>query len=136
MSDLARAGIAFRPIRNTLARSGAPEYCVLSPEQAYRFLKDAAPVLERIGFVVLLPTIEQQTKKPEVRLRIRSEDHDGGGFLQLNDLLKCDWRVAGDSAIDAEEFRRMVDLKIPIVNVWKWVELPTTLSRSRICLTS
>ncbi len=127
VSDLARAGIAFRPIRNTLARSWAPEYCVLSPEQAYRFLKDAAPVLERIGFVVLLPTIEQQTKKPEVRLRIRSEDHDGGGFLQLNDLLKYDWRVAlGDSTIDAEEFRRMVDLKIPIVNVrGKWVELDT-----------
>ncbi len=124
-SDLVRAGRAFLPIRNTLSGSLTPEYCVLSPEQAYIFLKETARVFERMGFVVLLPAIAQQTKKPEIRLRIRSIDHDGGGFLRLDDLLQYDWRVAlGDLVVDAEEFQRMVDLKIPLVNVrGKWVEL-------------
>lgn len=123
--DLRRAAAVCPAIKRSLAIGSLPEYVKLSLEEAYEFLKHAGSHLDRLGFVVLMPSIERYRQKPAVRLRIEPMREFAGGYLDLASLLEYDWRVAlGDESMDAEEFQRLVNLKAPIVSLrGKWVEL-------------
>lgn len=124
-NDLRRAALICPPIRHTLSSTWTPEYSELSPQEAYEFLKHTGFKLEQLGFVVLMPSVEQYRQRPTIRLRIAPQGETGRGLFNLESLLKYDWRVAlGDETMDAEEFRRLVDLKAPLVSLrGKWVEL-------------
>lgn len=125
LADLKRAGEICPPIKRSLDVATPAEYCVLSPLEAYTFLKATGATLQRLGFVVLMPMIERLRQKPRVRMRIQSGNEVTTSRFNLESLLTYDWRVAlGDDVMDATEFQFLVNLKTPLVSVrGKWVEL-------------
>jgi len=120
---LARAARLFPPLEESL-RGVRPEVSYLSTEQAYAFLREAAPLLEGSGFGVLVP---QWWKKRQRRLGVHAtlSPLDGKGILSLDTLVQFRWQLAlGDQTIAPEEFAHLAEFKLPLVQVrGEWVEL-------------
>jgi len=122
---LAGLGIAsrvFPPLERSL-RSARPVACPISIEEAYTFLRGAAPVLQASGFGVLMPAIQTQVG---VKVHIYSKgDKSSLRPLGFNEIVRFQWEVAlGDHTLTREEFERLVALKVPLVQVrGQWVEL-------------
>ncbi len=127
LADLGRASRLFPALESSL-KSARPVACRLSVDQAYGFLREAAPLLEESGFGVLVPPWWQ---KPAARLgvRLKVRPKDGGNIagrgLGINGLVDYDWEVSlGDEKLSREEFERLAALKVPLVQVrGQWVEL-------------
>ncbi len=96
----------------------------MNADQAYTFLREAAPLLEQSGFGILVP---QWWKKRHRRLGVRAtiSPADGRGALNLNALVRFQWQLAlGDQTLSPEEFAHLAELKLPLVQVrGEWVEL-------------
>jgi len=123
LAGLGQAARLFPPLEISL-RAARPEACHLDTDQAYTFLREAAPLLEQSGFGVLVP---QWWKKRYKRLgvRVTLSPADGKGTLNLDTLMHFHWQLAlGDQAIAPEEFAHLAALKLPLVQVrGEWVEL-------------
>ena len=123
LAGLGQAARLFPPLQESL-RTARPEACHLDTEQAYVFLREAAPLLEQSGFGVLVP---QWWKRRHKRLGVRAtiSPADGKGILNLNALVRFRWQLAlGDQTVDPEEFAHLAALKLPLVQVrGEWVEL-------------
>ncbi len=123
LAGLGQAARLFHPLEGSL-RTARPEACYLDTEQAYTFLREAAPLLEQSGFGVLVP---QWWKKRNKRLGARAtlSPADGKGILNLDALVRFRWQLAlGDQALTPEEFAHLAALKLPLVQVrGEWVEL-------------
>ncbi len=123
LAGLGQAAPLFPPLESSL-RTARPEACHLDTEQAYTFLREAAPLLEQSGFGVLVP---QWWKKRHKRLGVRAtlSPADGKGILNLDALVRFRWQLAlGDQTLAAEEFAHLAALKLPLVQVrGEWVEL-------------
>ena len=123
LAGLGQAARLFPPLETSL-RTARPEACYLDTEQAYTFLREAAPLLEQSGFGVLVP---QWWKKRNKRLGARAtlSPADGKGILNLDALVRFRWQLAlGDQALTPEEFAHLAALKLSLVQVrGEWVEL-------------
>ena len=123
LAGLGQAARLFPPLEASL-RTARPEVCLLDTEQAYTFLREAAPLLEQSGFGVLVP---QWWKKRYKRLGVHAtvSPVDGKGVLNLDALVRFHWQLAlGDQTIAPEEFVHLAQLKRPLVQVrGEWVEL-------------
>ena len=123
LAGLGQAARLFPPLEASL-RTARPEFCQLDTEQAYAYLREAAPLLEQSGFGVLVP---QWWKKRQKRLGVRAtiSPIDGSGALNLDALVQFRWQLAlGDQALTPEEFAHLAALKLPLVQVrGEWVEL-------------
>lgn len=126
LSDLFRAGKIFSPIQDSLRRK-APSGMVLSGDKVYSFLHDAVPLLRQQGIPVLLPSWwKDSSKRPALKLQISQKQKKkwkkGMGFFTPDALFSYSWEISiGDVAISGEEFSRLVDLKMPLVNIGgKW----------------
>ena len=123
LTGLGQAARLFPPLETSL-RTARPEACHLDTEQAYTFLREAAPLLEQSGFGVLVP---QWWKKRHKRLGVHAtiSPADGKGILNLNALVRFRWQLAlGDQTVAPEEFAHLAALKLPLVQVrGEWVEL-------------
>ena len=127
LEDLGRASAIFPPIEDSL-KDARPASLILETEEAYTFLKEAAPLLEQSGFGILFPSWwQKQASNVGVKLKIRSKNYSTGkpGLLGVNGLVEYDWSIAvGDETFSPEEFRKLADLKMPLVNIrGKWVEI-------------
>ena len=127
-ADIARAARRFAPLR-PCAEGAGPLSCDLTLEEAYAFLRDAAPILESEGFGVLTPSWWRQNR-PRVRMWLHLRPVDAGGsvgatLLGLDALVSYDWRVAvGDDELALEELVRLSKSKAPLVNLrGRWTEV-------------
>ncbi|QRN79697.1 MAG: DEAD/DEAH box helicase, partial [Nocardiopsis sp. BM-2018] len=127
LTGLGHAGRVFPPLRGALTGS-APAPVTLDADQAFGFLRDAAPLLEEGGFGVLVPPWWSQ---PEARLgaRLRVAPAPGGGRSEgrvgLDTLLRYRWEVAlGDATLSAETFAELTRRKASLIH-WRgaWVRL-------------
>ena len=130
LADLGRASRIYPWIDRCL-QSACPDALDLSTEEAYAFLREAAPLLEQNGFGVLLPA---WWEKPSVgigmKLKLKTPSSNSGGSLSqglfgTSSIVNYDWEMAlGDMTLSEEEFRELIDLKVPLVQVrGEWVEL-------------
>ena len=123
LAGLGQAARLFPSLEASL-RTARPEICELDTEQAYAFLREAAPLLEQSGFGVLVP---QWWKKRHKRLGARAivSPADGKGILNLDALVRFRWQLAlGDQLLAPDEFAHLAALKLPLVRVrGEWVEL-------------
>jgi superfamily II DNA or RNA helicase len=125
LAGLGRAARLFPPIEESL-RQPAPNACDLTAAQAFAFVREAALLLTSAGFGVLLPGLERRLG---VRLQLggtsRAGSSRGVAGFGWNAVVSFDWKVAaGDAVLSAEEFRHLVRLKEPLVQVrGQWVEL-------------
>ena len=123
LAGLGQAARLFPPLKSSL-RTPRPRTCRLDTEQAYAFLREAAPLLEQSGFGILVP---QWWKKRHKRLGVHAtiSPNDDKGILNLNTLVNFRWQLAlGDQTLAPEEFAHLAALKLPLVQVrGEWVEL-------------
>ena len=123
LEGLARAARLFPPLETSL-RNPRPETCPLSTEEAYTFLREAAPLLEQSGFGVLMPAWWRKRRR-RLGVRAVAEPVEGTGFLNMDALLHFRWQLAlGDQVLTPDEFTHLASLKQPLVQVrGEWVEL-------------
>ncbi len=124
LTGLGQATDLFPPLKSSL-RSAHPETCRLTTEQAYTFLREAAPLLEHSGFGVLVPQWWRKDRRKRLGVHATISPVDGKGILNLNALVRFRWQVAiGDQVLDSEAFQSLAELKRPLVQVrGEWVEL-------------
>ncbi len=136
LADLGQAARYFPAIETSLD-TATPESCDLTTVEAYSFLREVSPQLEQLGLGVLTPPwwerISGGPARLGVRLKVRSNlTHDAGAGqatvaprFSLDSLVDYDWQVAlGNEVMSKEEFRRLADLKVPLVKVrGEWVEI-------------
>jgi SNF2 family DNA or RNA helicase len=130
LAGLGYAARLFDPLRRSL-QGAKPESATLSTQEAYTFLREAAPLLEESGFGVLVPP---WWNKPGTRLGVRlhmrsnrqvSADAVTSNGMSMEKLVSYRWELAlGDTALTKEEFQALVALKSPLVQIrGQWVQL-------------
>ena len=129
LEDVAHAAKFFPPLSACVDTPGTTELG-LSLEDTYRFLRDAAPVLELEGMGVWLPRWWRDDR-PRLRMRLdlrppaaaRGSTADAG--IKLDALVSYDWRIAlGDDELSAEEISQLAAAKEPLIRLRdRWVEL-------------
>ncbi len=130
LAGLGYAARLFPPIAHSL-KSARPRHLSLDTQQAYTFLREAAPLLEEAGFGVLVPPWwNKPGTRLGVRLRLRpskgpSADVIAQGKITLEKLVHYQWELSlGDTALTREEFKALVALKAPLVSIrGQWVQL-------------
>ena len=128
LEDLGRAARLFPELELGL-KTAKPVGLDLDAHSAYRFLREAAPLLEQSGFGVLVPS---WWKKPTMRLgaKLKAKPKDDGkklssGLLGLDSICEYEWEIAlGDEKLSFDDFLKLASLKVPLVRVrGQWVEL-------------
>ncbi|MEO1272131.1 MAG: DEAD/DEAH box helicase, partial [Myxococcota bacterium] len=109
------------PVLAEVLSGKKPRAVKLDAVGAWQFLREGAPLLERAGFGVLVPS--WWTKTPA--LTVKGMAADGGNAGLVDGLVQFDWEVAlGEATLDEAELRRLAELKVPLVRFrGEWVEL-------------
>ncbi|MEU5877923.1 DEAD/DEAH box helicase [Spirillospora sp. NPDC047279] len=109
--------------------SPVPAEVVLDTAGAFRFLRQAAPMLAAAGFGVLLPQWAGKGRLG-MKLTTRTEEGEGSGAatssgFDLKGMVDFRWDLAiGDETIDEAELEELARLKTPLVRLrGQWVEL-------------
>jgi len=135
--DAARAARHFPPL-DPCAQEGGPTQIVLDLEQAYHFLRDAAPILQAESFGVQVPNWwHRERPRLRTRLNVRPTEGQGatmGASLGLEALVEYDWSLAlDDHDLSLEEISKLAEAKAPLVCVrGRWAELPTSELRTAL----
>jgi SNF2 family DNA or RNA helicase len=131
---LAGLGYAARllpAIRDSL-KSARPKQLGLSTQEAYAFLREAAPLLEEAGFGLLVPPWwNKPGTRLGVRLRLRPTQQQPGADvipkskMTFENLVHYEWELSlGDTPLTRQEFEALVALKSPLVQIrGQWVQL-------------
>ncbi|HEX8211527.1 MAG TPA: DEAD/DEAH box helicase [Longimicrobium sp.] len=127
IADLGRAMRLFPPLEPAL-RTPHPTRAELTAEEAFRFLREGAPLLSQAGFAVRVPPWwNRPAARLGVKLRARPAvpRENGPGRFGLDAIVAYDWEVSlGGASISAEEFRALAGRKVPLVRFrGEWVEL-------------
>jgi SNF2 family DNA or RNA helicase len=126
LKGLGYASRLFPPIESSL-RSAAPEGAALANEEAFTFLKEAAPLLEQSGFGVLIPDWWTHSARLQAKAKLSPQKTkvESSGLLNFESLVNFEWELTlGGAKISREEFERLADLKQPLVQVrGQWVVL-------------
>ena len=103
----------------------APIAIELTTEQAYRFLREAVPLLEEAGFGVLTPPWWRQRLQVKLSAEPEKEWGEGAGLFGVDGLCAYEWRVAvGDTVMTLEELEALAELKLPLVKArGRWIVL-------------
>jgi SNF2 family DNA or RNA helicase len=127
-SDLAYAARHFPPLSACAEPSGPLERS-LTLDEAYRFLRDAVPVLELEGFGIWVPRW-WGADRPRVGLQLDISPLESAGAVEtpamrLDTLVAYDWRIAlGDDALSPEELKELAAAKAPLVRLrGRWTEV-------------
>ncbi|MFO7680849.1 MAG: SNF2-related protein, partial [Chloroflexota bacterium] len=131
LTGLGYAARFFKPIQRSLQQR-SPAGMSLTGDEAYAFLRQCAPQLQRAGFGLLVPP---WWNKPGTRLGIRlklgstakltGQTAVSTGRLSLDDLVRYQWQLSlGNTELTREEFDALVTLKSPLVQIrGQWVQL-------------
>jgi SNF2 family DNA or RNA helicase len=130
LAGLGYAARLFPPVAESL-KSARPTGFSLDAQQAYSFMREAAPLLEEAGFGLLVPPWwNKPGTRLGVRLRLRptkgqSADVITSGRLTLDNLVNYQWELSlGDTPLTRQEFEALVALKSPLVQIrGQWVQL-------------
>jgi SNF2 family DNA or RNA helicase len=127
LAGLGRAARLFPELDRAL-RSPAPAEVTLDTEEAFGFLRQAAPLLSGAGFGVLLPDWVRRSRLG-LKLTTRSRRASSGSVTDpkfgLRDLVDFRYDLAvGDQELDPGELAELARLKVPLVRLrGRWVEL-------------
>ncbi|HEU5098992.1 MAG TPA: SNF2 helicase-associated domain-containing protein, partial [Roseiflexaceae bacterium] len=127
LAGLGYAARLFPPLEASL-RQRAPDRAGLSAQDAFMFLKEAAPLLEGSGFGIMVPAW-WQGRGARLQARARAKGKGPGpnakSLLNFDALVSFNWELTlGGEPIDRAEFERLAALKQPLVQVrGQWVVL-------------
>jgi SNF2 family DNA or RNA helicase len=127
LAGLGYAARVFPPLEASLHQQ-TPDRAQLSAQDAFLFLKEAAPLLEGSGFGVMVPGW-WQGRSARLQARARAKGKGQGpnakSLLNFDALVSFNWELTlGGAPIDRAEFERLAALKQPLVQLrGKWVVL-------------
>ncbi|MEO7913500.1 MAG: DEAD/DEAH box helicase, partial [Roseiflexaceae bacterium] len=127
LAGLGYAARVFPPLEASLHQQ-TPERAQLSAQDAFLFLKEAAPLLEGSGFGILVPGW-WQGRSARLQARAHAKGKGQGpnakSLLNFDALVSFNWELTlGDASIDRAEFERLAALKQPLVQLrGQWVVL-------------
>ncbi len=132
LTGLGYAARLFQPILPSL-KASKPGGVDLDTIEAYRFLREAAPLMEEAGFFITPPDWwDRKGARLAVRLRLEPEDKEiqprsTTGKMGLDQLVRFTWELSlGGERISREEFERLASLRSPLVQIrGQWVQLET-----------
>ncbi|MBD2445300.1 DEAD/DEAH box helicase [Dolichospermum sp. FACHB-1091] len=123
-------GLASRlyPTITASLETASPEFCHLTPTEAYEFIKAIIWRFEDSGLGVILPPslANREGWANRLGLKISAESpQQKSGRLGLQSLLNFQWQLAiGGQTISKIEFDKLVKLNSPLVEInGEWVEL-------------
>lgn len=123
-------GLASRlyPKITTSLETASPEFCHLTPMEAYEFIKTVICRFEDSGLGVILPPslANREGWANRLGLKIMAESpQQKSGRLGLQSLLNFQWNLAiGGQTISKAQFDKLVKLNSPLVEInGEWVEL-------------
>lgn len=131
LTGLGYAARFFPPLKRSLQQR-SPSQMALTTDEAYTFLRQCAPQLQRAGFGLLVPP---WWNKPGTRLGVRlklgstsklkGQTAVSRGHMNLDNLVRYRWQLSlGDTELSREEFDALVALKSPLVHIrGQWVQL-------------
>lgn len=128
LMGLGLASRLFPPVEAGL-QAARPQFCSLTPMQAYDFLKNAAWRLQDSGLGVVVPASLASQGGWANRLGLKIQAETGqlqrGKRLGLQSLLNFRWELTiGGQTLSKEEFDRLVARNMPLVEInGEWVEL-------------
>ena len=127
LAGLGAAAPLFPELDDAL-REPAPSAVTFSTRDAFRVLKETAPLLSGAGFGVLLPDWIRRARLG-LKLTARQAAPANGSVTEpkfgMSDLVEFRYDLAvGDQALDPGELAELARLKIPLVRLrGQWVEL-------------
>ncbi|MFN2201585.1 MAG: DEAD/DEAH box helicase [Caldilineaceae bacterium] len=142
LTGLGVASRFFSPIERSL-HSPQPEHCLLTTEEAYRFLREISSLLESSGFGVILPEWwnSQRSMRLALRLRMRTADEfifddaddepvqfrmrQSSTTIRRGPRVDYSWELTlGGEQLSREEFDQLFAMKTPLLRMReRWVEL-------------
>jgi SNF2 family DNA or RNA helicase len=131
LTGLGYAARFFAPIQRSLQQP-QPATVSLTTDEAYTFLRQCAPQLQRAGFGLLVPPWwNKPGTQLGMRLKLGSSSKLTGeaavaqGHMSLHNLVRYRWQLSlGDTELTREEFEALVALKAPLVQIrGQWVQL-------------
>ena len=130
LAGLGYASRLFPAIAGSL-KSRRPLGAELNAQEAYAFLRQAAPVLESAGFGLLAPPWwNKPGNRLGARLRLRPAKARAPsaitrGNVSFENLVSYQWELSvGDTALTEQEFLALAALKSPLVQIrGQWVQL-------------
>ncbi|MBN1147419.1 MAG: DEAD/DEAH box helicase [Anaerolineales bacterium] len=131
LAGLGYAARMFPPIAGSL-KDKRPARLSLETQEAYAFLREAAPLLESAGFGLLVPPWwNKPGSRLGVRLRLKASKRGPGadvipqGRLSFENLVDYEWELSlGDVKLTEQEFQALAALKSPLVQIrGQWVQL-------------
>ncbi|MBW4693201.1 MAG: DEAD/DEAH box helicase [Lyngbya sp. HA4199-MV5] len=129
LMGLGLASRLYAPIEPSL-QAPRPQYCSLTAQQAYEFLKTVTWRLQDSGLGVVLPPslANQGGWASRLGLKIQAQSaklNKGQVRLGLQSLLNFRWELSiGGQSLSKAEFDRLVALNAPLVEInGEWVEL-------------
>ena len=131
LTGLGYAARFFAPLEHTLQESSTPEGLVLNSQEAFRFMRECAPLLEEAGFGVLVPPWwNRSSARLRLRPRVSPKSTSNGegvaqGMMSLDKLMNYRWELSlGEQTLSQEEFETLASLKSPLVRLrGEWVRL-------------
>jgi SNF2 family DNA or RNA helicase len=133
--ELLLTGLGFaarhsEPIRQSL-QARNPTHASFTPDEAFAFLRETAPLLEESGFGVLVPPWWHKANAHlglRLKMKGQSQVSDGGvarGLVSMENLVRYNWQLSiADQELSWEEFQTLVALKSPLVKIrGQWVRL-------------
>jgi len=129
LASLGTAATLSPAIEQSL-HTAQPSSFALEINGAFQFLADTAPLLEGLGFGVLLPAWWTR-RGAKLRLAARAKmtgtkkKATRGSGISLDDMVQFQWSVAvGDDELSLAELQALAAMKSPLVKLrGQWVEL-------------
>ena len=128
LQGLGLAARLFAPIEPSL-RERRPQSCILTPIQAYEFIKSAAWRLKDSGLGVILPpslaSQEGWANRLGLKIQAQTPSTKKNERLGLQSLLNFKWELSiGGQTLSKAQFDRLVAQNTPLVEInGEWVEL-------------
>ncbi|WP_424357105.1 DEAD/DEAH box helicase [Methanocella sp. MCL-LM] len=129
LEDLGKAMQIFPAIEPGLNTS-KPLSAALSTSEAYKFLTEAAPLLQDSGYNVILPEWWRNSTGrlklgAKLHFKPKAEGKAGKSQFTMDTIVSYDWRLAlGDQEMTETEFRKLAALKEPLLQIGgKWFAL-------------